>query len=156
MTWEETKDYSFISLDKGNDPILNDGAPVEDIDLAGASENTFRVFSDRQFSDGTFNIGFSVNAKEIFIGPYGLLNYDRLESESNFKVTIRGITKDEYYYLKALSIYDYLDGDTTLTEPVSFPNNVEGGIGLVSISTESVATIKFKRTYYDLRYWLDN
>ena len=97
-----------------------------------------------------------MNAKEIFIGPHGLLNYDRLESESNFKVTIRGITKDEYYYLKALSIYDYLDGDTTLTEPVSFPNNVEGGIGLVSISTESVATIKFKRTYYDLRYWLDN
>lgn len=155
-TWEETRGYRFIRLDKGNDPILNDGAPVEDIDLAGASENTFRVFSDRQFSDGTFNIGFSVNAKEIFIGPHGLLNYDRLESESNFKVTIRGITKDEYYYLKALSIYDYLDGDTTLTEPVSFPNNVEGGIGLVSISTESVATIKFKRTYYDLRYWLDN
>ncbi len=63
-------------------------------------------------------------------------------------MTIRGITKDEYYYLKALSIYDYLDGDITLTEPVSFPDNVEGGIGLVSISTESVATIKFKRLPY--------
>ena len=72
----------------------------------------------------------------------------------NFSNTINH--QHTYSTLKALSIYDYLDGDTTLTEPVSFPNNVEGGIGLVSISTESVATIKFKRTYYDLRYWLDN
>ena len=152
-TWEETKDYSFIRLDKGNDPILNDGAPAEDLDLEGASENTFRVFSDRQFSDGTFNIGFSVNAGEIIIGPNGLLNYDRMESESTFSVTILGITNDEYYYLKALSIYDYLDGDTTLTEPVSFPDNVGGGVGLVSISTESVASIKFKRTY-DVSSWI--
>ena len=146
-TWEETKGYSFIRLDKGNDPILNDGAPAEDLDLEGASENTFRVFSDSQFSDGTFNIGFSVNANEIIYGLHGLLNYNRMESETTLSVTIRGITKDEYYYLKALSIYDYLDGDTTLTEPVSFPDNVEGGVGLVSISTESVASIKFKRTY---------
>ncbi len=82
MTWEETKEYRFISLDKGNDPILNDGAPAEDIDFAGASENTFRVFSDRQFSDGTFNIGFSVNANEIINGLHGLLNFDRMESET--------------------------------------------------------------------------
>lgn len=146
-TWEETRDYSFIRLDKGNDPILNDGAPAEDLDLEGASENTFRVFSDSQFSDGTFNIGFSVNANEIIYGLHGVLNFNRMESETTLSVTIRGITKDEYYYLKALSIYDYLDGDTTLTEPVSFPDNVEGGVGLVCISTESVASIKFKRTY---------
>ena len=146
-TWEETRDYSFIRLDKGNDPILNDGAPAEDLDLEGASENTFRVFSDSQFSDGTFNIGFSVNANEIIYGLHGVLNFNRMESETTLSVTIRGITKEEYYYLKALSIYDYLDGDTTLTEPVSFPDNVEGGVGLVSVSTESVASIKFKRTY---------
>jgi len=154
MTWEETKDYSFIRLDKGNDPILNDGAPAEDLDLEGASENTFRVFSDRQFSDGTFNIGFNVNANEIIYGLHGLLNFNRMESETTLSVTIRGITKDEYYYLKALSIYDYLDGDITLTEPVSFPDNVEGGIGLVSISTESVASIKFKRTYDVPSSWI--
>ncbi len=152
-TWEETKDYSFIRLDKGNDPILNDGAPAEELDLAGASENTFRVFSDKQFSDGTFNIGFSVNANEIISGLHGVLNYDRMESETTFSVTIRGISKDEYYYLKALSIYDYLGGDTTLTEPVSFPDNVTGGVGLVSISSESVASIKFRRTY-DVNSWI--
>ncbi len=152
-TWEEKTDYNFIRLDKGNDPILNDGAPAEDLDLAGASENTFRVFSDRQFSNGTFNIGFSVDASDIITGLHGVLNYDRMESETTFSVTILGITKDEYYYLKALSIYDYLDGDTTLTEPVSFPNNVVGGVGLVSISTESVASIKFRRIY-DIRSWI--
>ncbi len=153
-TWEDTTDYRFVSLDKGNDPILNDGAPAEELDLAGASDNTFRVFSDRQFSDGSFSIGFSVSAGDIIIGPHGLLDYDRMESESTFSVTIRGITKDEYHYLKAFSIYYYLDGDISLTEPVSFPDNVEGGIGLVSISTESVASIKFRRTYDDLRHWI--
>lgn len=143
--WIETQWFHNIELDKGNDPILNDGAPAEDLDLAGASENTFRVFSDERFADGTFNIGFSVDADDIFTNDS--VDYDLMESESTFSVIVNGITKEEYYYLKALSIYNYLDGDTSITEPVSFPNNVEGGVGLVSICTPAVANVKFYKTY---------
>ncbi len=148
-TWEDRQGFQYIELDKGNDPILNDGAPAEELDLAGASENTFRVFSDKQFADGTFNIGFYLDDDDILSRPQGVLNFNRMDSETTLSVIVYGITKEEYHYLKALSVYIYQDGDTSMTEPVSFPDNVEGGVGLVSICTPAVANVKFYRTYYE-------
>lgn len=145
--WTAENEFKYIPLDKGNDPILNDGAPSEDIDLAGASENSFRVFSDKMFSGGSFNIGFTIESYMANNGPSTSEAFDKADSETTLSVILCGITEDEYYYLKALSIYNYLDGDTTITEPVSFPNNVEGGVGLVSICTPAEATVKFHRTF---------
>ncbi len=149
-TWEETSGYRYVEFEKGNDPILNDGATSsEQMDVEGASVNTFRVFSDRQFADGTFSIGFTVGGSDILPRPdnHGSNWYDRMERESNLIVTVYGISEELYHYLKALSIYNYMDGDMSILEPVSFPNNVKGGIGLVSISTPATATVTFRRNY---------
>lgn len=137
----------YLSIDKGNDPILKDGAPADELDLAGAAINSFNVFSDAMFADGTFNIGFTVEDFVSSSVPFVSSDMDKIESEVTFYTIVNGLTAAEYHYLKALSIYDYLDGDTSLTEPVSFPNNVEGGVGLVSVCTPAVATVKFHRTY---------
>lgn len=141
--------FKYLSIDKGNDAILKDGAPADDLDLSGAASNSFNVFSDAMFADGTFNIGFTVEDFVSSSAPYISSDVERIDSEITLHVIVSGLTADEYHYLKALSIYDYLDGDTTLTEPVSFPNNVEGGVGLVSVCTPAVATVKFHRTYTD-------
>lgn len=149
-TWEETSGYRYVEFEKGNDPILNDGATSsEQMDVEGASVNTFRVFSDRQFADGTFSIGFTVGRSDILPRPdnHGSNWYDRMERESNLIVTVYGISEELYHYLKALSIYNYMDGDMSILESVSFPDNVNGGIGLVSISTPAVATVTFRRNY---------
>lgn len=149
-TWDETLGYRYVELEKGNDPILNDGATTsEQLDVEGASVNTFRVFSDRQFVDGTFNIGFTVDRSYILprLDNHGINWYDRMERESTLVVTVYGISEELYHYLKALSIYNYMDGDMSILEPVSFPDNVNGGIGLVSIGTPTTATVTFRRNY---------
>lgn len=145
-----TEPFEYLEIDKGNDPILNDGAPAEELDLAGASVNSFNVFSDKMFADGSFNIGFTVEDFASAYIPIVSPDYDRVDLEISFKTIVCGITKDEYHYLKALSIYYYLEGDTSLTEPVSFPNNVEGGVGLVSVCTPAEATVIFQRAF---GYW---
>ena len=144
----ETEPFEYLEIDKGNDAILNDGAPAEELDLAGATINSFNVFSDKMFADGRFNIGFTVDDFVSDAEP-DLITSDkeRIEYEILFSVIVAGLTSDEYHYLKALSMYDYLDGDTSLTEPVSFPNNVEGGVGLVSVCSPAVASVIFTRTY---------
>lgn len=144
----KTKPFEHLEIDKGNDPILNDGAPAEELDLAGASVNSFNVFSDKMFADGTFNIGFTVDDFVSDSAP-DMIGYDteRIETEITFNVIVAGLSAEEYHYLKALSIYNYLDGDTSMTEPVSFPNNVEDGVGLVSVCVPAVATVRFTRTY---------
>ena len=145
--WSSIQDFQYITLDKGDDVILNDGAPVEDLDLFDTSENLFRVFSDKMFADGTFNIGLTMPSLGVNGNPSPTEDkFDRAESESTLSVIVSGITEEEYHYLKALSIYMFRDG-TIMTEPVSFPDNVEGGVGLVSISTPSIASVKFHRTF---------
>ncbi len=134
-----------LRIDKGNDPILQDGAPAEDIDLTGASENIYNVFSDRLFKNGSFSITFSVDPEFVQM-PTGY-EFQYAECDVTFNARVWGISEDEYNYLKALSIYDYTDGDATFTEPVSIPDNVEGGVGFVSISAPSTASVKFTRHF---------
>lgn len=47
----------------------------------------------------------------------------------------------EYLYLKALNIYDAVSYDDFFNLPVQFPSNVEGGTGIVGVSTETNITI---------------
>lgn len=155
--WEEISGYRYVELDKGNDPILNDGAPSEQLDIEGTSVNTFRIFSDKQFADGVFNIGFTIDRSDILpsLESHGYDWFNRMERESVLSTTVYGISEAQYYYLKALSIYNYMDGDMSILEPVSFPDNVNGGIGLISISTPAVATVTFRRNYnyQDMLYY---
>lgn len=145
--WDVRHEFRHVRFDKGNDPILNDIATSENLDLFGASQNSFNVFSDRLFTDETFRITTEIDSSIPDSFPMVDKEYDRTDSEISLSAVIYGITEDEYHYLKAVSIYDYVDGDTLFTEPVSFPDNVEGGVGLVSICTPAVATVIFKRTF---------
>ena len=147
-----------LRIDKDNDPILRDGAPADDVDLTGASLNTFNVFSDNMFRDGTFGISFNVFERDII--DISTRSEHREEYgvflTSTLHVHVSGVSEVEYNYLKALGIYDYMEGDISFTEPVSFPDNVDGGVGVVSITTPGSASIVFKRriitggsVYYD-------
>ena len=48
-----------------NDPILNDGAPAEDLDLFGAGQNIYNAFSDNLFSDGSFELNVMVPKSQL-------------------------------------------------------------------------------------------
>ena len=137
-----------VRIDKGNDPILCDGVPGSDLDLFGAGQNNFLVFSDQLFDNGSFEFGFKVGAADVLLPGESIGEpCDTLCLESTLHVHVWGITQEEYHYLKALSIYEYNEGDISLTEPVSFPDNVEGGVGIVSIATPGECTVTFRRRY---------
>jgi len=130
-------------LDKGNDPILLDGGTAGDMDIFGTSDNSYNVFSDNLFKDGSFTLSFTVPSYWLMDidenGDYSATHYG-LEC---IQVLMNGISREEYHYLKSLSIYDNIGGGSGLTEPISFPDNVNGGIGIVSVANPTVATIYF-------------
>lgn len=142
-----------IMIDKGKDPILNDGAPSEDLDINGSSENTFMVFSDYLFRDSQFELSYQFDDWYIDQLPDDYLywedgNLNEAKMHIDVETNLLGITQTEYNYLKALSIYEYIyDDENIFMEPVSFPDNVEDGVGIVSIASPSVRRVAFHRTY---------
>lgn len=144
-----------IKLWWGNDPILSDGAPAEDLDLFGARENYYNAFSDNLFSGGTFELGFMVHKEylgyadpEVFYRqqPDGQFFYpDSVFVRNRLEICLSAITETDYDMLKALSLHKYNDEDISFfTEPITFPDNVEGGVGVVSVENPTRKPIPIK------------
>lgn len=125
-----------------NDPILNDGAPAEDLDLFGASQNIYNAFSDNLFSDRPFDLNVQVYRSELrHINDQIFRDreqdaVDSVLAKNTLVVCLSAVSEAEYHLLKALNIRaNGSDEGQFFTEPITFPDNVEGGIGLVSIET---------------------
>lgn len=145
---DELYEYGPLSIDRGKDPILLDGATETDMDISGASENYFNVFSDYLFRDGTYNFTYQVQESAFLSGSgYGAA-CKKVDLTASVYPTLWGITEAEYSFLKALSLYLYNGDDITFTGPISIPTNVEGGLGMVSIATPAMDTVVFKRTLH--------
>ena len=109
----------YLEIDPGRDPVLTEGLNAGDLDIIGTT-NRYALYSDARFDGKTYTLSFNVS------GP---------SEGKELTLTVLGITQTEFAYLRALEVYDALDGDTLFTEPASFPDNVEGGVGMVSIAT---------------------
>ena len=62
-------------------------------------------------------------------------------------VRLLSITETEYYYLKALNLADSGAYDETINEPIKYPGNVHGGVGIVGISTETSKIIHIEKPW---------
>lgn len=145
-TWTEEKSGQ-LGIEAGNDPILNDGAPAEDLDIMGVSENIFNVFSDNLFADGSFDLGFQVPADSLVNMPIG--RFSSAEVDSELSVTVSGMSETQYNYLKSMNLYQYNYGELTFAESITFPDNVDGGTGIVGISTPATVSIRINtRKFY--------
>jgi hypothetical protein len=144
---QEAYEAGNLEVESGKDPILLDGAAESDMDMSGASENTYNAFSDYLFMDGTFDLTYQV--REYSFLSEGSYEYSegckRIRIVSKVYPILWGITEDEYNFLKALGLYVYNGDDIAFTGPISIPSNVEGGLGMVSIATPSRDTIVFNR-----------
>ncbi len=138
----EVKDFSgALFIDKGDDLILNEGAAFGSTPADGYGENKYNVFSDSFISGESASLSF-VCRWMVSINP-GLFGYSDSYADIRMNVFITEITETEYRLLKALDLYDRSGFDFTMNEPVSFPDNVEGGLGVVCISTPSVLSHTF-------------
>ena len=62
-------------------------------------------------------------------------------------VRLLSITETEYYYLKALNLADSDAYDETINEPIKYPGNVHGGVGIVGVSTETSKIIHIEKPW---------
>ena len=62
---------------------------------------------------------------------------------------ILSISETDFQYLKALNLSESDFADDVTMEPVTFASNVHGGLGIVSISTETSVKINISDEKYD-------
>lgn len=119
------------------DVVLTEGKPgtTEDTDDSPIPvyENIYAIFDDSRLS-GSYTMTTSLP----FYGYYGY-HQDFKAERISMDVVVRliSLTEAEYYYLRALNVYDSIDYDEMLSPPVRFPTNVTGGTGIVGVSVES-------------------
>lgn len=127
--------HHSIRFGFSRDPILNDGYKSSDaLDIGQTPKNAFCSFSDRQFADGTGEV-------EIHV-PKNNIRFVRQNWETSahpaLQLSLMTLSLEEYSYLNALNAGEVWGFDGAfLTEPVTFPTNVEGGLGFVSIASAS-------------------
>jgi len=145
--------YAWIETpDIREDVVLTDGRPSindedDDLGIIAPITNIYSVFDNSRIN-GAYTMTTSIPHYEYGYntggyggyggsGPYwpdwenvSLLSID-------VKVRLRSISHMEFLYLKALNIYDSGDFDDYFNLPVKFPSNVNGGIGVFGVSTET-------------------
>lgn len=134
---DTTATYRYYSLINYEDVVLADGNPstTEDRDngIFDKVENKYSTFDDSRFA----NASYTMTVYNRPFPDYGYYNPDSVfHVKTDVTVRLLSITKDEYYYLNALSTIDSDGYDDHINEPVRLPGNVNGGLGIVGFSTE--------------------
>lgn len=121
------------------DVVLTDGQPTTSDDdnfMFPKESNLYGVFDDARFCDSSYTMTIYAPNPNWNSGPGSSFRWT-----ADAYIRLLSITEAEYYYLKALNVIESDVYDEVLMEPIKFASNVNGGIGLVSISAESHAKI---------------
>lgn len=143
-------DYEPL-LDFCRDPILNDSyrvppqgwrpgmAPAEE----NAIYNHYCSFRDVDFAGRTAEVELYIPERELRYGyPDILLKGETRTFTRNLHLSFMTLSLEEFSFLSAMNTATGLGFDwNIITEPIHFPSNVEGGIGLVCVSSSSDMTI---------------
>lgn len=130
------------------DVILTDGHPSsyddEENEMFPNIKNKYNVFSDSRFSNSstTLKVYTELFEDKHFSG----LDYVQIYRTHTITVRLLSLTEAQYRYMKALNCLEDENYDEVLMEPVSFPTNVEGGLGFVGVSIGAKATFQFPET----------
>ena len=81
----------------------------------------------------------------------GRISFRLTLSISDCHVRLLSINETDFLYFKALNLIDSDVYDETIMEPIVFASNVHGGLGIVSISTETSVKINLTDEKYDER-----
>lgn len=129
-------------MDTREDIILNDGKVILDDNFyIPQIKNSYCVFDDIRLN-GTYTMTTSFYRSSVFyFDPYyNPIGFNPEYVANKYDIHLISITETYYYYLKALNIISSDNYDEYLSMPVSFPSNVEGGIGFVGFSAGTSQT----------------
>lgn len=134
--WTITEEIVKFRSIYDDEPILMDGNVNNDNDMSDYlpalynTENNYGVFSDKMFANKPCTLTI-YDDLYFYEQPQDNVYYD-----ISTLFSIESINKNEYYYLRALELYnsDNYSDDEDLTGPIKFPSNVKGGAGFVGFS----------------------
>ena len=135
-----------------DDPILNEGHFTSDeMPFEIGATNSFGVITDNMFAGASATLR-PIVSKSWFYLPGYMEGADRVEMDYSAVVKLYGLSKPSYYYFKALNMLRSGDTDLAL-EDVQIPDNIEGGIGFVSISNPVVYKFYLGHMSYDMTFY---
>lgn len=128
-----------IEFDNSYEPVLN-----KRIDIAGDGENNYynnqyNIFTDAMFRDGDYSL-------KVLTKPYSDLTVpvwgwwpERVIIRISRKVSVKlfSLSRDAYCYMDDLQFDDSNLSDTYLLDDLSYPDNVKGGRGFITIMSVS-------------------
>ena len=135
-----TASNKFYSMLCNEDLALSDGQPpIDDNFLFERPENIYGVFSDNYINGQTYTLNVHMEPNEY---PYISDTEELIELQQDCLIRLQSISQTSFNYFKALNVIDSGSYDEMTMEPITFGSNVHGGLGLVSIISETTHQIK--------------
>lgn len=135
-----------VPLGNDKDPILNGNKPGGDQEeyFTSTHPNKYCVFSDRLFNGNNCYVRVKASVDQLYslsINEY----YHSVITRNYAVLSLVSITKEEYDYLNGLNTLEDTGYDSEdWLEQLTIENNVVGGLGFVSISSENRLSIRLK------------
>lgn len=142
MTDTDSADMIWVTenkmfLDISEDIVLNEGRlPTEDNGLISQTENRAFIFDDSQLN-GTYTMTVSAYLSGRYY--YGETDFEYVSTAIDLYLI--SITEAEYYYLRALNLFYSDNYEEAISQPVSFPGNIQGGVGIIGFEAGTSHTI---------------
>jgi len=154
-------DFHKVWVNNSEEPVLSDGwmrEPESEEDIMSLIstifmvENQYNIFTDEQFRDDTYTLKVrSDNLTYVAIDSAA----ERAVCTPTVHLKLYSMSFLEYRYLISLCNFDTMGAEVNfISEPISLPSNVEGGIGFVSVDASAEYDIEMpsweqSNTYYE-------
>ena len=133
-----------------HDQILEDGysSGLGDLFEDITPVNAMHCFSDKMFRDGEATVRLYFPSYNFIVYPY-YYDADEIEVNKIFCLRLKSFDRSFYNYLRALNNFHYYGYEVSpIVEPTMLPNNVTGGMGMVSIAAESTFELHLPPVHY--------
>ena len=111
--------------------------------------NSTHCFSDKLFKDSEATVRFYIPSYYFKNYYYFFYDADRIEINRFFRLSMKSFDRSFYNYLRAINNMATYGYDVSpIIEPTMLPNNVNGGMGIVSIAAESTVEMIFEPFVY--------
>lgn len=164
VDWERE---AFIQVDNTRDPLLNPGGQISDEHQYQGNEYNF--FTDELFEDKSTVLTLDAYALDYFLLYSGwqstsvdgiMYNQHRVYHTAYFD--LQNMSREDFIYNRLLGMHHFSLGGVNFierffSEDIALPQNVEGGLGFVTVRTVSRAVVdlgvtEFTDYYPDYNY----
>ena len=143
---------SEVSYETFHDLILEDGysSGMGDMFEDLVPVNYTRCFSDKMFRDSEATVRLYIPTYYFRSYPYEYYKIaSKIVVDKTFHLSVKSFDRDFYNYLRAINNMQCYGYEVSpIIEPTMLPSNITGGMGIVSVASESGMDITFPTEVY--------